>query len=699
MTVRRIARSGFSLIEIVVALTLVAIMGGVSLYSLRPAASKAPSRGLASALAEEFASARQLAISGGHPVALGIPSSAGAPVSTSIYRLEGWNKPTITWSKGFAGDYPDSGFAAARWSGGGTWSDGAEESAVSKIGAFQLAQWLPNDLQDDAIFCFTPEGGMVTNGMPALDNRYVVLVGRHLGGSASAHGLTVNSVEEPITLLVSPYGGVDLVTGTPGATFSGGGTAAARSAPVERTSYDPGQVRLSNIRVTPKLEGGDPDEGVCAPGQFVTLEVYAYDPEGRGLFAKWKQPDNRGIFTYPDGGAASGAVLESEVDRMEFVKEAPADLTWEGTTPPPGGLFRARWSWTVPLNSAEGTRYEIEVDVKDAKGECSIINPPAPVKMTVAPRGRIIAEKYINGIWQLVQLNPDGSNQQVLSPPGVSETMASLDAQGSKMALLQGTGPNKYIKVRSLDGGFERTIAGPGNFVSVSLSPNGTWVSYPNLAGQVVVQKVDGSGSFSRPQTLATHLPPPRARSGWSGDSEYLLYESQYDIHAYHLATGTDTVLVGHIQSSSATEPLYCPTWYRGGGEERVMFSLGNYNPVLMSVRFQRTPGGGVQQQAYATNYSGFTGWPGAHWVDFLPDDPSSLGSEGLDDSFPNIRSDGSFLVLNRTDQGKSITDAAPAPGDNLTVALLRNTADGNFVGPPVYQMQDRDLRRAIWLP
>ncbi len=699
MTVRKIVRSGFTLIEIVVTLTLLTIMAGVALVSMRPAATKAPSRGLASALQEEFAAARQLAISGGRPVALGLSASPAAPVATSVYRLEGWNKPTVTWSKSFSGDYPEAGFAAARWSGGGTWTDGAEESAVSKIGAFQLSQWLPADLRDDYVFCFTPEGGLVTNAMPALDNRYVVVVGRHLGGSASAHGLALTSVNDPITLLVSPYGGVEAVTGTPGATFSGGGAPAAVSAPVERTTYEPGQVRLSNIRITPRLEGGDPEEGVCAPGQFVTLEVYAYDPEGRGLFAKWKQPGNRGVFTYPDGGAASGAVLESEVDRMEFVKEAPSDITWEGTSPPPGGLFRARWSWTVPIDSPEGTQYDIEVDVKDAKGECSIVNPPAPVKMIVAPRGRIIAEKFIDGIWQLVQLNPDGSNQQLLSPPGVSETMASLDAQGGKMALLQGTGTNKYIKVRSLDGGFERTIAGPGNFVSVSLSPNGTWVSYPNLAGAVVVQKVDGSGGFTLPQSLSAPNPPPRARSGWSGDSEYLFYESRYDIHAYHMASGTDTVLVGRIRSSSATEPLYCPTWYRVGGQERVLFSLGNYNPVLMSVAFQRTGGGGVQQQAYDTDYPGFSAWPGSHWVDFLPDDPSSIGSEVDDDSFPNIRADGSFLVLNRTALGSPVTDAAPNPADNLTVSLLRSTPDGNFIGPPVYQMENRDLRRAIWLP
>ena len=687
MFVRKVDRSGFTLIEIVFTLTLVVVLATLSLWTLKSGSTRAPSRGLAMAVSEEFTAARQLAISTGHPVALGIPAD-GSAVGSSLYRLEGWNLPTITWSKNFAGDYPNSGFAAAQWPGGGTWTTNVAESVVSKLGAFDLTgQWLPASLADDSIFCFTPEGGLVTNNLPALDGRYTVVVGQNL----SVSGHTLNGANDPVTIFVSPYGGVELVTGTPGGSVPTGAAANVTSAPLSRTEYAPGEVRLSNIRVTPRMEGMPEDKGFCVPGQYVTLEVYAYDPQGRGLFAKWKQPTNKGIFTYPDGKADPASPLVSEVDRMEFVKEQPPGLTWSGTTPPPGGLFRARWGWTVPQNSAPGTTYEIEVDVKDAKGECSIVNPPPKLTMRTAPSGSIIAEKEVSpGLWQIVQLNPDGSGQRLLSPVGVPESMPSIDNTGTKMALLQGTLPNRYVKVRSLDGGYERTVAGPGQYTSVAISPDGAWVSYrDNSANNLITSHVDGSNAFNSPQawTSGGHT-IKKSRSGFSQDSHYLIYENANALYTKALpgSNGPGNLYFGPVNQGATAEQLFAPTSFKKpNGEEWVLFSLGNHDPVLISI-----PWTNGTQLAGGTCFDAPMLLP-----DLDPSDPTTSGSGDLEDDYPTVSSDGKSLILTRS----GMSDGAVEDTGGQSVQIVPYDAgSNNYVGVPT-PMGVTNIRRAVWVP
>lgn len=719
MSVRKVLNRGFTLIEILFTMTMVVILAAISLWSLRPGDAKAPSQGMAMALAEELSAARQLAISSGRPVALGIPTNnGGRPAASSIYRLEGWNTPNITWSKGFSGDYPGLGFAAVQWSGGGTWTTGATQSVVTKLGAFKLVQqWLPDDTKKDYIFCFTPDGGLVTNNLRAVDDRFPIVVGRNLslsegGGTASA---TLNGAGSPYTLLVSPYGGVEIFAGVPGATIGSGGNSSVTSNPVQRTEFDDaGIVIISNILVRPTLEpGGADDKGYCVPGQVVTMEVYAYDPEGRGLYAKWKQPGNKGIFTYPDGRAPSGSPFaDSEADRMEFVQETPSDVTWSGTgaSPPPGGVFRARWSWTVPLNSSPGDTYGVEVDVKDAKGQCEIINRPDPVVLEVEPAGNIIAERQIGGVWQLVRLKQNGRGEVVLSPPGVEETMATIDDDGQQMSFLQGPAGNRSVMIRDLTGGRQRKIAGPGDFTSLSMSPDGTWVSFTTSGGNLRTQKVDNSVAYTDNQNWQGTLAAGgvrRSRSGWTADSAFVFYEQGTSLKWRNLRTGATGDLVTAVDNGGVIESLYAPTTYKlsGSGQERVMFSMGNVNPVLLSVPVVRSGGSIVRQgdangKSYISSSAPvYTATPGGNALGFMKPDldggGGSAGSTFFDDSYPSISADGKFLFISQSPIGQGLET-------QQTSLLLphRNSGPGaaNFVGPSSVSLGG-NTRRAVWIP
>ncbi|MFA7480859.1 MAG: hypothetical protein WC314_10170 [Vulcanimicrobiota bacterium] len=719
---------GFTLIEIIFTLTLTVILVGISLQVLNPGKSKAPVQSMAAVLAQEFRSARQLAVAGGHPVAVGLPTDDGAnPRSASLYRLEGWNKPVVTTSRNYSGEYPGVVFLAARWPGP-AFSEGLAPSPLSKFEVFDLAEWLPPGYENDYVFCFTPDGGLVTNQLPALDGRYSLVVADRPSVTGVAPGAcTVTGAQTAITLLLSPTGGVDQVTGLPGSSGLGSGdSSASASLARTRTQHAGGgaTVKLSQIRILPNPATAPPDQGICVPGQVVTLEVYAYDPEGRALFAKWNQrslgspaPD-LGQFSYPFSNA--NPALQGEVDKMEFVYNLPADMqapeAWIGGVAPPAGVgvFRARWNWTVPITSQPGDRFAVEADVRDAKGEVFIENPPTQV-LTTPPSGRLLVERRgPDGLWQLVTMNPDGSGERVLSPPGVEEIMPSIDRAALKVAFIQGESPNRYVKVRNLNGGPEQVLAGPGTYTSVSISPDGSWVSYRDQANQqLITTKLDNSQTYVDSQLFAAdgHL-IKKSRTGWSQDSHYMLFEGGSEpgrdnlIHSRNLTSGhltklTPTQFWNTTDSYIGPETPYAPMSYAAAGGDRVLLSLGNNNAVLINfpVTANQYENGGIVPGDLVLDYHPNPTGPKLR-VDYGSNVFGMTGA-GSDNDFPDISSDGQLLVWTRSEQTSGAGyGSIPEDEEGQQVWIVPRNGD-NFmmVGGSPTIMQETDVRRAVWIP
>ncbi len=160
---------GLTLIEIVFGMVLVLILAYLALTSLSSAKEKVSTHGLATAVMEEFKAARQTAIKSGQPVAVGIPTdNGGQPCATSMYRIQGWNRPYINWSVGYRGDYPGLGFAAATWAGApGPGTPALPATAkFFNFDAVALAEWLPDDTEHDYIFLYLPDGSGMTTGLP-----------------------------------------------------------------------------------------------------------------------------------------------------------------------------------------------------------------------------------------------------------------------------------------------------------------------------------------------------------------------------------------------------------------------------------------------------------------------------------------------------------------------------------------------------
>ncbi len=707
---------GFTLIELCAGMALVVLLFAISVNALRSGAPKSSPQALAMALADRMRGARLLAIRSGHPIAIGIPATNGNPVSTSIYRLEGWNAPHVSWSRSFSGDHPGVGFAGASWSpSAGTFSNGAAAPPVSKFGVFNLTNWIPAAHATDAIYCFTPDGGVVTNSQPALDGRYTVVVARNLvvGGTQATGG------GNPYVVYISTAGAVEVGTGVPGTQLFGGAPVADGAPKLRDSLAGKAQVNLSDIVVAPN-PGSVTADGFCVPGQHVTLELWAYDVEGRELFAKWNQTSSGGslgTFSFPYVNS-SNTFLTGELERMEYVDQVPAYVNWTpSTAAPTGGAFRGRWSWTVPIDSRPGDRYTLEADVRDAKGEVDILNaPPRTFTTQVPPEGRLIVERLnaATGAWELVRMNPDGSGEKVLTRPGMEEFMPSVDRNGDKLAYLQRPigGTQTAVKVRSIHGGQEDTIAaagsGVGNFTSVSISPDGQWVSYRDdhgptgvgsapVVGELITVRVDGSREFRRPQSWEFGFGPnaqplKKSRSGWNwvnpGTEEWMRWGNQSTLVATNLADdptdpGRDALVINTITSvlGSYIEQLYAPTVFtEPGGTQRIIYTIGNVDPVLSHIPFDVDPG----TPPLTGNTNMFT------MVDMDGPTIARPGSAGENDNFPSVSSDGRFLFLPRENMASGARKAIMIPWDGVT---------GNYVGSPTNLEIVQDIRNVIWIP
>ena len=229
-----------------------------------------------------------------------------------------------------------------------------------------------------------------------------------------------------------------------------------------------------------------------------------------------------------------------------------------------------------------------------------------------------------------------------------------------------------------------------------AISPDGAWVSYrDDTAGRVHIKKVDGSASHDFPQSwgpAGSGVTIKKSRSGFSQDSRYLIYETGNTLRFCRLNDwGSDAEYLSNDHPSSSggatvQEQLYAPTSYvTPDGEERIMFSAGNHNPVLVSVVWNPSS-------------------PPGHLTFFsdsdirLPDlnaGGSGSGSSTDEDDYPCITWDGRQLVLNRSPFSDGETEDVL---DQELWTVQWNTSQSNFVGPPQRVVMD-NVRRAVWIP
>lgn len=524
----RSRKSGFSLIELILAALIMAIVGGFGLFSLARGHDSAQSKGLAEEIAEELKAARQQAISKQIPVALAFPSSGGAVGRSQVfYQIEGLARPIVTRSGNYSSSYPDSCFFWGRW-GNGAPESTAPNPALKK---FDLSKWSPLPAPKDYILVFSPSGSVQSNGLPLYDGEYRLLTSN---GVTGGDGLgTPSAVSKPYTVRISKTGSVIVEPGVRG----GVGISVSPSLPlgtvansVPSVAGPQGTPKIVRLRSEPRpeenSEGGA--EAVIPEEGYITLIAEASDPSGKPLSMRWRA----------EGPKGEGS----------FSSQDPLNMSWDQTTQ----TWAARVMWTPPADAEGGDIYSLTCYVKNPDGQEVQEKLYATKSLEVVTTDKI-ANVSTDGNWEtfyLAWMNPEGTNvfNVTVPKPGNFTTFDMLTPvwapNGDKIAFYawEDKGGGRIVAIFYMvneDGtNLQQIFRTDGDlndyFFGPSFSPNGARVTFsayeePNnpYSSRVRVSDTFGAnpnlmrctGAPGDPDTETDHIDVT-----WHPTQDYILY-------------------------------------------------------------------------------------------------------------------------------------------------------------------------------
>jgi prepilin-type N-terminal cleavage/methylation domain-containing protein len=529
----RIKTKGFSLIEVMMVIAIAAMALTLGLTGLNKAKTAGNSRGLATAVAAEFRYAREKAIAKGSPVAVVIPRVA----SRSLFWLEGTTEPVVTRVVNYEGDYPRGAITVATYNGPSYEKNAVMPGFKAMSWADQLDGWLPSTNKDDFVFMFTPNGSVLSNDLPSSGGSYRVVVGtgaevvpatapgagpEWVAGSSVYFDLVASG--EPYTVSISLSGAVESQKGLlgwdgTGVNTEGAAEVTAASPPNPEVDYVPVVPDIIHSRITPPAEDVDGEMvHVLDKGEYLTLEVFAQSGDGKPIYASWvdvpvtKLGDAayKGRFSVPKGAP----------ERMEFYPEF--DIHEDGTTVE--NVWRSVWTWTPPKTAEAGDRYNLNVDVKDAKQTVSATIPDIP-PVDVAPPGEIVYERRVGARWHLYTMWADGSRVKRITEGPHNYRCASATADGKILAFER---DGSEIWVMNTDGTGETKVA---NGRLPTISPTGSSIAYMNMANNlVVVKRLDSSSgataSTATARTVVNGSEDPGNRLAYSRDGSWVYFSS-----------------------------------------------------------------------------------------------------------------------------------------------------------------------------
>lgn len=543
-------KSAFSLLEIMVAIGIFAILVGLSFTNLGSARQRAKAKGMADILAEEMRSARRRAMAKGYPVAVVFPTNAGStPCTRSFYILEGREKGEYYRGKSLGNELADAFIFVGSYNSGETTGDPLTSDISDN---FNPTQWLPAGFDDNALI-FTPTGRVRSSDLPVFNESFHILTALDVEYS----GITATSASDPFSVTVSPLGEISVKKGADGLAASGVNSLPPIAALTAGPSSGNSDPAISSLNLLPvnnsNIYGSDvysvseslaqlyPEDGNTdglsdfAP---ISLRVSATDLDGDQLFCRFRSTPNQGSFSV--AGDANGW----------------APMTWD----PAASEWYATTTYLAPIDASGGDSWDLEAHITDGK---SVVKSAGTFDRKVRRAiglGKIAFDKRLyndsTGDWNdaVYAMNLDGTGiTKVTDVLGVNENNPSWSPDGAYLTFsstVNGSLTNADIYISTGDGRYIYNLTNTPNVDEQFpvFSPDGNRVVFlrdgsGNGVYGIFVQNVR-EGSTMTPLVYGAtsrHYP-----ASWDPTGEFLCY-TEDDTDGSHLV----------IQRADGSSPKY----------------------------------------------------------------------------------------------------------------------------------------------
>ena len=542
-------RRGFTLVEALVTLLLLAVTLGVSVSYSRTSGHAASVRASAEQLAQVFRTARDRAMATGEPVAVVFPSENGStPLSQGYYLLRGEERAQVAERHDLGRDNPHLSIFVGGW--------GAADARTLKLGlgsdAFRFDRFqLPNP--KDYAFVFTPAGALRTNGLPHAGGVYQVVVSQGVRHQKTAYPapddldvvpshFELLAACRPYTISLSPLGQVSMREGAEGievTTEPLGYSAPALPAGSAPAGAAPSIVNVSvlpdmrNVVRPPGIESLVPKDG------YISVTVNATSPEGWVLYCRWRDVTR---------GRTPGAVSSNMLERMRW---DPESKVWTSTV-----------YWRPPPDAKESWDYRLSCEVEDEHGRKAPAGLGAAIDLEVRERKLRLA--YFNDMVPGVPItvvDEDSTRIRKVSHPlpDQFDRMPSWSPDGTQLAFIRFDGATGQLVMVGADGTGERVLVPSGLWIRnpCGWSPTGTRIAYLANTGicDVCICDADGQNRRNLTNTPEMEGTPTGVRGSpplqWTPDEKYIL--------ATRATSSNMAVIKVHTDGSGSTDLYNVP--------------------------------------------------------------------------------------------------------------------------------------------
>lgn len=490
-------KRGFSLVEVIFTLLLVAILLGLTGVTLRSGVDKEGSRGLAYTLASDLRAARTEALRSGKLVAVCFPSNGKTnSISRSAILRKGQQRGHISRLLSYGNEY-DAYIFTGKWSG----------AAVS---THELPDSWPVSTKNETAIMFTPDGHAFSNDIAALDGNYPIVVGTSFQGELSGPNGTLSAALNPHTVWVSAAGSISVEERKlPVGTLPVGRSELVAAEPDLSKEPSPKSPVVENVKFYPeKVDGLDTayigqnfvnihpnqKDGAYLEYGMATIDLRATDGDGGPLTYTLEAKasgDEKGEFT-----------VSNLKGQMEYIFDEDRNKY----------LWHALISWRPPPDSPANLVYQLAVTVQDPEGNFVVIDSGAGLlpKITSLPPTRMVV---CTGNKELYLANLDGKNEIHLNKSG-KEYRPLFSADGSRLYSFHDPAPQKrQLRSRPADGstGFQMLASYDTEGTSkVQIDPTSTLATITNGIGKIdypydVIEHVIHTSTDSDGNTTSYH--------------------------------------------------------------------------------------------------------------------------------------------------------------------------------------------------